>query len=668
MHNSALNILIVDESANHSEAVISALRAAGLAAEVKRPEDPEILADLLKSQAWDIALCDDKHPDIGLEQFIHQRDQFASSLKWLFLVDSLDADTLLASVSRGANDAICLDHSDHFLHVLQREVANARLARQLQNISAQAAEFDRRQEQLLDASSDAIAYISDGIIVECNDTFAALVEHVRDDLEAMPLFDFIGKDYREALKQALKQAGKGENMSLELALGDSEKVVAARLVSTFYEGEAAIQISFKDPSAQVASPQTTSADIDQRSAIIMQELAQEDNGDGVLLFVEIDKVVQLRARQGLISSRAVLKSAVEYISGSLAMLGAWTREFNGHSVVAYTKTHSLASVRDILPDVLKQVAEHMFEFQQKTVQVTCSIGVASRTDDIGMEQWLDNAYQAMFEARAEHDGNAFKLFTADARAGVAGNTGMTLDDALELNRFRLSFQPLVNIKSNDEDYYEVYIRMLDQNDEEVSPVLFIEAFTAREFNTKLDRWIILEACKQLSNVLPNAPETRLIINLTANAFNDDKLVSWIAIALRTAGIDPDKIVFQFLEVNVESYLMRAIQVFQQLRDIGCEVSINRVGEQDESMKVFEKLKPRFAKLAPRFMEALQRENNAEGLKQMIEKVQQQDVEPIVGFIESANTMAMLWQMNASLIQGFYIAPPTPEMSYDFSDF
>jgi EAL domain-containing protein (putative c-di-GMP-specific phosphodiesterase class I) len=49
-------------------------------------------------------------------------------------------------------------------------------------------------------------------------------------------------------------------------------------------------------------------------------------------------------------------------------------------------------------------------------------------------------------------------------------------------------------------------------------------------------------------------------------------------------------------------------------------------------------------------------------------VQQLGIEPIVGFIESANTMALLWQMDASLIQGYYIAAPTPDMSYDFSDF
>lgn len=668
IHNSRINLLIINASSNYCEEVISFLRAEGIAANIKRPDNLAELNTFLASQPWDVALCDNAHPEISIDQLKEASAQQDNPMGWLFLVENVEPASLEAAINMGALDAVSLKQPQHFHHVLNRELNSAKLRQQLHSVNAQAAEFDRRQIQLLDASSDAIVYVSDGIIIECNDAFSNLVGQGRDDLEAMPLFDFIASNSRDSLKAALKKTAQGDTQSIDIELGENQ-ATTAHLVSTFYEGETAIQINFKTQAVnQQLTPQKTSADIDQRSAMIMQELSQQDNGDGVLLFVEIDKVAQLRAKQGLISSRAVLKSAVQYIANSLTMLGAWTREFNGHSVVAYTTTHSLASVRDILPDVLKQVAEHMFEFKQKTIQVSCSIGVASRTPDISMEQWMDNAYQAMFEARAENDGNAFKLFTADTRAGVAGNTGMTLDDALELDRFRLSFQPLVNIKSSEEDYYEAYIRMLDQNDEEVSPALFIEAFTAKEFNTKLDRWIILEACKQLSEVIQQAPDTKLIINLTANALNDDKLVPWIAIALRTAGIEANKVVFQFLESNIESYLMRAIKVFEQLRDIGCDVSINRVGEENESLKVFEKLKPRFAKLAPRFMTALQQENNPEMLRQMMTSVQQRGIEPIVGFIESANTMAVLWQMNASLIQGYYIAPPTPEMSYDFSDF
>lgn len=663
------HLLVIDASSNHCEGLISALRNEGIAAEVKRPQHLDELNDLLQSAPWDIALLDGQHPSINLVQFASARDQYAPALAWLMVVSDMTPESIEHAIDAGANDAVCLDNRKHFIHVLHREITSARRQQQLQYIRSQAAEFDRRQAQLIDASSEGIVYISDGIIVACNETFANMIGEESRELEAMPLFDFIAVSARDELKRALKQAATGEAVSLTLQLEKSDSDLTANLVATFYEGESAIQINLKPIRQQGdAASNKTSADIDLKSASIMQELAQQENGDGVLLFVELDKIAQLRAKQGLICSRAVLKSAVAYIASSLAMLGAWTREFNGHSVVAYTKTHSLASVRDILPDILNQVTGHMFEFQSKTIQVTCSIGVASRTHDISIEQWLDNAYQAMFEARAENDGNAFKLFTADSRAGVAGNTGMTLNDALELQRFRLSFQPLVNIKSNDDDFYEAYIRMLDQNDEEVSPAMFIEAFTAKEFNTKLDRWIIQEACKKLADILPLAPQTKLIINLTANALNDDKLPPWIAITLRSTGIAPGQIVFQFLECNVENYLMRAIEVFKQLNELGCDVSINRVGEESTSLKVFEKLTPRFAKLAPRYMEALQHENNATPLQDIIDAVRRHQVEPIIGFIESANTMAMLWQMNASLIQGYYIAAPTPDMSYDFNDF
>ena len=245
---------------------------------------------------------------------------------------------------------------------------------------------------------------------------------------------------------------------------------------------------------------------------------------------------------------------------------------------------------------------------------------------------------------------------------------MTLDDAISLNRFRMSFQSMVSIKDSDQEYYEAYLRMLDQNDEEISPSLFIDAFTQREFDTKLDRWVILECLKQLAEAQKNNPDTHLIINLTANALNDDKLLPWISVALRTAEVPPQTVVFQFLTEHVECYLLRAIKVFTQLEQLGCETSINRLGENDNSLKLFDKVKPRFTKLAPRFMQALQQDNNPELLKQMLNDIEAKGVASIVGFVESANSMAMLWQTNASLIQGYYIASPISSLNNDMAEF
>jgi EAL domain-containing protein (putative c-di-GMP-specific phosphodiesterase class I) len=48
-------------------------------------------------------------------------------------------------------------------------------------------------------------------------------------------------------------------------------------------------------------------------------------------------------------------------------------------------------------------------------------------------------------------------------------------------------------------------------------------------------------------------------------------------------------------------------------------------------------------------------------------LKEKNVESIVGFVESANTMATLWQMDVSLIQGYYMGAPSPDIG-QASDF
>src|SRR5690606_5143277 len=66
-------------------------------------------------------------------------------------------------------------------------------------------EMERRNQQLLDSSRDAFAFIQDGMFVYTNESFADLLEFSdRDDLECMPLIDMVADNDQERVKGFLK--------------------------------------------------------------------------------------------------------------------------------------------------------------------------------------------------------------------------------------------------------------------------------------------------------------------------------------------------------------------------------------------------------------------------------------------------------------------------------
>jgi PAS domain-containing protein len=67
--------------------------------------------------------------------------------------------------------------------------------------------------------------------------------------------------------------------------------------------------------------------------------------------------------------------------------------------------------------------------------------------------------------------------------------------ALDDDRFRLIFQPVINLCGENKEHYEVYVRMLNDKSKEVSPYDFLPPPGLTDTAVRVDRWIFLQAIK-----------------------------------------------------------------------------------------------------------------------------------------------------------------------------
>src|SRR5690606_22377239 len=64
---------------------------------------------------------------------------------------------------------------------------------------------ERRSQQLLDSSRDAIAYVQDGLYLYANQSFAELFGYEdKDDIDCMPIMDMVDDKDQDTLKTFLK--------------------------------------------------------------------------------------------------------------------------------------------------------------------------------------------------------------------------------------------------------------------------------------------------------------------------------------------------------------------------------------------------------------------------------------------------------------------------------
>jgi L-lysine 2,3-aminomutase/DNA-binding NarL/FixJ family response regulator len=191
--DTVLRLLIVENSRNEAQEYIKALRNAGIAARPQVAEDDEDVAELLEKQDFDMALCADQLEGTPLAKIEKQdfdmalcADQLEGTplAKIIELVHAKSPDTpvlvttdefdekhVLGALRQGAANVVSKSSPEHLKMVVMRETVNLLHSRELAAARSMLVETDRRCQDLLGSSRDAIAYAHEGMHIYANPAY-----------------------------------------------------------------------------------------------------------------------------------------------------------------------------------------------------------------------------------------------------------------------------------------------------------------------------------------------------------------------------------------------------------------------------------------------------------------------------------------------------------------
>ncbi len=686
---STIKLLLVNESDNEGERLVSLFRNAGRVARVSRASDAEELHAFLESKTWDLLIANDKHPEIAVEQCLQQLDKTKIDLPTIIIRDQ-DQDAALAA---GACDVVASDQDARLIHAAFRELRNLEQRRQLITTQAKLEDAEERCSLLMSESQDALAYVADGMLISSNQAFATCFGYDSpDDLDCAPVIDLIEEGDHEKFKGLLKTQLSQESGTTDFNIdglkqsGDTFDT-AMQLSNAVLDDEACIQITIKD-SAASASSSNISADHDPATGLYSHDyfLSQLDScikqavagvNRSILLFIGIDKFTAIRSKQGITHSHNIVLNIANFIQQQAENVDCLAH-FCDDGFTALLENCSTAKALDYAETLCQQLEQHIIEIDNQSIQCTASIGVLEvdgQRDDAN--ELIDLAFNTAEQLRTEKDnegvGNGALLHVAVRKKKSLGNASgdeeldKFLEEALEDGQFTLSFQPVVSLRGSSGEHYEVRAIMTDENDEELHASQYMDNINFGGVNTRLDRWIILEATKKLASQIEKGQPTKLFINLTANALQDETLIPWISVALKAGNLPPDALIFQFIETDISKYLKPAKAFSDAITDIGCRIAIASFGKSNDPFKVLQHVQASHVKIAKQFTAALQSGGDTQALKAMVSSINEKQAKAIISHVENAAALAQLWQIGVDYIQGLYLAGPSSDMDYEFTD-
>ena len=250
--------------------------------------------------------------------------------------------------------------------------------------------------------------------------------------------------------------------------------------------------------------------------------------------------------------------------------------------------------------------------------VTASIGIALVPGDgTTMDELMGRADAAMQEAKKA--GRAgFRFHRPQASRSVAeSRSRMQLDHAMRLalaqNRFRLHYQPQVDMASGGVVGAEALIRWNDPELGEVSPGEFIPVAEDSGFIIAIGDWVLHQAVAQAADWHARGLTLVVSVNVSALQFQQPGFVEGVAQALRQAGLPAAGLELELTESMLVHDAADALARLQALAELGVKLAIDDFGTGYSSLSYLKRLPVNRLKIDRSFVNGLPDDESDVGL-------------------------------------------------------
>lgn len=680
-----IRLLILEDSQNEAERLVSLFRNAGRATRVHRITSSEDLLEILP-QGWDLLIAAPDSSAMAPSDALSSIRRQAKDIPFIQLVAGNDSDAVTEALALGAQDALPQGEDERLVLVANRELANLEERRARRAAEVALREAEKRCQLLLDSSVDAITYVHDGMHIYANRAYVDLFGYDdAEELEGMPMIDLIAGCDQATFKDFLKGYQTTED-NAELACSgiriDGQAFSARMSFSpATYDGEPCIQV--------VIRAETDNAQLEEK----LREVSSQDLVTGLynrahfldlmdgaveravtasqpasFAYMLLDRAQTLQLNLGVASIDLLLADLGNLLRNHFPQEAQLAR-FSDDVFAVLLPGQAPDDTQGLLGNLLKKIEGHLFDIHGRTAQVTLSVGIAGLDEKTTRAQdVIERAHRSADEI-AQKGGNGLKLYDPADELAAAANRGDTLAiirQALEQNSFRLLFQPIISLRGDTHEHYEVLLRLLNPQGQEVPPAEFFAAAKAGGLAEKIDRWVLLNSIKLLSEHRSKGHETKLFVHLSGPSLQDPELLSWLSVALKASRLPADALIIQISEPDAISYLKQAKALSQGLAELHCQVALCQFGCALNPFNTLKHMSVDFVKVDGSYVQDLSTPENQENLKTLMASLHAQAKLTIVPMVESASALATLWQAGANYIQGHYLQGPSQAMDYDFA--
>ncbi|MCO4787204.1 MAG: bifunctional diguanylate cyclase/phosphodiesterase, partial [Marinomonas atlantica] len=305
-----------------------------------------------------------------------------------------------------------------------------------------------------------------------------------------------------------------------------------------------------------------------------------------------------------------------------------------------------------------------FKVSGVTLHISASIGVTfyPQHREIEADQLIRQADQAMYQAKISGR-NRLKAFDLSQEDILVEQHRFyeELQEAYELEQFRLYYQPKVNMRSKEVIGYEALIRWQHPIRGILAPAVFLPALTNQPLELEVGNWVIKTALAQLWQWQQQGYTQTVSVNLASYQLQQSGFIAQMKSLL--AGYPrsvAESLELEILETSAIEDLATVSGVIDACKEMGVKLSLDDFGTGYSTLSHLKELSVDILKIDHGFVrEMLEDENDLVIIKGVIGFADAFSLDVIAEGVETAEHARRLIELGCELGQGYYISRPIP---------
>ncbi len=688
-----INLVVIDDSFDTEEQIVSTLRNEGYAARSTRVEDAEDLSEAIRKKEPDMVLYTRGMELISLKEVCDciKQNLNGTPVPVIAVQKNGNEESTVDAMREGAADLSSYNNMEHLRMVINRELNALRNWRQMHKLETAMGESERRCASLLDSSRDSIAYVHEGMHVYSNASYLELfgLEH-SDELESMPILDMVAPDNRDSfktfLRDYLQKDAATEVHKTHLQKPDGTQFEGEMEFSpASIEGEPCIQVIIRKENVDTEALEERLKELSQKDQLtglynrqycldkLEETISQCESEDcsAALIEIRLDNFADIKNRIGAVDIDKFFIEVASTLKQVIKKNDTLSFMNPSYSIIAYNQDND--SAQAYAGEIQNAIMDLDVNIGKEKVNTTCCIGITLIDKNSPETNEVLRRADKVSDEAAEAGTNQIKVYVPAegelTRHEVDSRFKEQLTQALKDDKFTLFYQPIISLHGDPDERYEVFVRMLsDDGKNMIMPHEFLPAAERIGMSMAIDRWVLYRAIQDVINRYQQGIHTHFFIKLSAASLKDETLIEWINFQIKDKNLPENALIFVVKESVAVTNLKYAKDLASKLKKIKCGFVLDDFGSGSNPLQLLEHIDADYVRLDKSFMDELaENPQSQEMIKNITEQVSASGKFTVAQFVKDANSLSLLWGMGVNFIQGYFLQEPQAEMNYDFTD-